>query len=53
MVANEILQSEETLRSITASGDFCHLLITFTNSLHPDQDRPNAPPDLDPNHLPF
>ena len=33
-----------------ASGDFC-LLITFANSLDPDQDRQNVGPDLDPNCL--
>ena len=26
-----------TLLSLTPSGDFCHLLITFANSLDPDQ----------------
>ena len=35
--------------SFFASGDFCHLLITFANSLDPDQDRKNVGPDLDPN----
>ena len=35
----------------TASGDVCHLLITFANSLDPDQDRQYVGPDLDPNHL--
>ena len=33
------------------SGDFCHLLITFSNSLDPDQDRHAVGPDLDPNRL--
>ena len=33
-----------------ASGDF-RLLITFANSLDPDQDRQNVGPDLDPNFL--
>ena len=33
------------------SGDFCHLLITFINSLDPDQDRQNVGSDLDPNPL--
>ena len=32
-----------------ASGDFCRLFITFTNSLDPDQDRQNVGPDLDSN----
>ena len=33
------------------NGDFCRLLITFVNSLDPDQDQQNARPDLDPNCL--
>ena len=37
--------------SFLASGDFCCLLITFTNSLDPDQDRQNVDHDLDPNCL--
>ena len=31
--------------------DFCHLLLTFANSLDPNQDRVNVGPDLDPNCL--
>ena len=38
-------------KTILASGDFCRLLITFANSLDPDQDRQNVSPDLDPNIL--
>ena len=34
--------------SLPASGNFCHLLITFANSLDPDQARQNVGPDLDP-----
>ena len=34
-----------------ASNDFCCLLITFANSLDPDQARQNIGPDLDPNCL--
>ena len=34
-----------------ASGNFCQLLITFANSLDPDQDRHNVGHDLDPNCL--
>ena len=34
-----------------ASGDFCSLLLTFVNSLVPDQDRQNVGPDLDSNRL--
>ena len=29
--------------------EFCHLLITFANSLDSDQARQNVGPDLDPN----
>ena len=29
-----------------ASGDFCRLLITFANSLDPDQDRQNVTPGI-------
>ena len=39
------------LNSFPASGDFCRLLITFANSLDPDQARQNVGPDLDPNCL--
>ena len=34
-----------------ANGNVCCLLITFANSLDPDQDRQNIGPDLDPNRL--
>ena len=37
--------------SLPARGDFCCLLIMFTNSLDPDQARQNVGPDLDPNCL--
>ena len=37
--------------SFLASGDFCHLLITFANILDPDEDSQNVGPDLDPNRL--
>ena len=33
------------LSSFLASGDFCSLLMIFTNSLDPDQDRQNIGPD--------
>ena len=39
------------LNSLLASSDFWHLLITFANSLNPDQARQNVGPDLDPNCL--
>ena len=38
---------------LPVSGDFCCLLITFANSLDPDQDRQNVGPDLGPNCLTF
>ena len=38
------------LNSFLASGDSCHLLVTFANSSDPDQDQHNVGPDLDPNH---
>ena len=41
------------INSFPASGDFCSLLITFANSLDPDQARQNVGPDLDPNCLPL
>ena len=37
--------------SFLASSDFCCLLITFANSLDPDQDQQNVQPDLEPNRL--
>ena len=37
--------------SFPVSGNFCRLLITFANSLDPDQARQNVGPDLDPNCL--
>ena len=39
--------------SSPASGAFCCLLITFANSLNPDQAGQNIRPDLDPNCLLF
>ena len=37
--------------SLPARDDFCGLLITFANSLDPDQARQNVGPDLVPNCL--
>ena len=37
--------------SFLARGDLCDLLITFANSLDPDQDGQNVGPDLDSNCL--
>ena len=39
------------LSSFLYSGNFCNLLVTFANSLDPDQDRQNIGLDLDPNRL--
>ena len=43
------LESILLINSFFASGFFCRLLIIYTNSLDPDQDRQNVGPDLDPN----
>ena len=40
-----------TLNSFPTSGYFCHLLITFANSLDPDKAQQNVGLDLDPNCL--
>ena len=37
--------------SLPATGNFCHLLICFENSLDPVQARQNVGPDLDANCL--
>ena len=37
--------------SLPASGDVCRWLITFANSLDPDQARQDVGPDLDANNL--
>ena len=37
--------------SFLAIGDFCRLLITFSNSLDPDQAKQNVVPDLDQNFV--
>ena len=42
-----------TTKSFFASGDFCLRLITFANSLDPDQDGQNVSPELDLNRLTF
>ena len=48
-----IKEKEQILsfNSFPPSGNFCHLLITFANSLDPDQARQQVGPDLDPNCL--
>ena len=35
-------------KSVSPSGDFCHLLLTFANKLDPDQAQQNMGSDLDP-----
>ena len=45
-----VFQSNSGLQRVY-SWDFCHLLITFANSLEPDQGRQNVGPDLDPDCL--
>ena len=39
------------VNSFHAKGNFCHLLITFANSLDPDQEWQKVGPDLDSNCL--
>ena len=39
------------LNSLPACDYFCRLLITYANSLDPDQARRSVGPDLDPNCL--
>ena len=39
------------MNSFLANITFCHLLITFANSLDLDQAQQNVGPDLDPNCL--
>ena len=46
-----VSRSCSVFNSLPASADFCHLLITFANSLDLDQARQNVGPDLDPNCL--
>ena len=46
------LKVQKTLsNSFLARGDFCRRLITFANSLDPDQDCQNVGPGLDTNRL--
>ena len=46
-----VVFSKRRVNSFPASGNFCHLLITFANSLDQDQARQNVGPDLGPNCL--
>ena len=45
------IMTQNLFNSFFASGDFCHLLITFENGLDPDKDLQNVGPDLGPNRL--
>ena len=45
------LPVSQHFNSFPTSGDFSRLMITFANSLDPDQVRQNVGPDLDPNCL--
>ena len=47
----KICASENTKRNMEIMSYLCRLLITFVNSLDPDQARQNAEPDLDPKYL--
>ena len=49
----QVISVEAFLNSFPTSGNFCHLLITFANSLDPDKARQNIGPDLDSNCLTF
>ena len=48
---NVVSRSCSAFNSLPAGGNFCHLLITFANSLDPDQAQQNIGPDLDLNLL--
>ena len=43
-------ESQE-LKCLPHSGEFCHLLITFANSLDPDQEPQNVGPGLNPSRF--
>ena len=47
----KVTMATNLLHSLPASSKFCCLLITFANSLDPDQARENVGPDLDPSCL--
>ena len=48
---SQAIYIEDECLSISLLGVTCRLLITFANSLDPDQDQQNIGPDLDPNSL--
>ena len=43
--------TENLLLTLFLFVETCHLLITFVNSLHPDQARQNVGPGMDPECL--
>ena len=43
-----VSRSCSVFNSLSASGNFFHLLVIFANSLDPDQVRQNVGPDLGP-----
>ena len=43
--------NSQNIYFLLSSGKFCCLLITFANSLDPDEDQQKVGPDLDQNHL--
>ena len=47
----QLMPRHDLLDSFPASGDFCCVLITYANSLDPNQARHIVGPDLDPNSL--
>ena len=51
LATNRTCVKHSTTELPIASSDFCCQLITFANSLDPDQDRQKVGPDLDPNRL--
>ena len=52
VLARKVVSSScSVFNSLPASGNFCNLLITFADSLDPDQAQQNVGPDLDPNCL--
>ena len=46
-----VSRSCSVFNSLPTSGDFCHMLITFANSLDPDQARHFVGPDRNPSCL--
>ena len=47
------LVDHSAFKSVLASDNFCHQLLTFVNSLDPDQNQQNISPDLDSDSVPL